>query len=101
VQFAAPRAPDDGARRTFLRFLTHSQWPSQLVSVPVAGFLNEIRFPIRSIKNTVLADDDGNAVIWAKKMGRNEVEIGVKVKVDPLWLFGIGIAVFMGRAPTR
>jgi hypothetical protein len=101
VQFAAPRTPDNGARRTFLRFYTNSQWPSQLASVPVAGFLNELRFPIRSIKNTVFADDDGNAVIWARKTGRNEVEIGVKAKMDPLWLFGIGIAVFMGRPPTH
>jgi hypothetical protein len=101
VQFAAPRAPDDGARRTFLRFIAQSQWPSQLASVPADWFLDEIRFPIRSVKNTVLADEAGNAVIWAKKTGQNEVEVSVKARVDPLWLFGIGIAVFMGRPPTH
>jgi hypothetical protein len=49
----------------------------------------------------VLADDDGNVVIWAKKTGQNEVEVGVKARVDQLWLFGIGIAIFMGRPPTH
>jgi hypothetical protein len=102
VQFAARRNPSEGARRTHLRFLCScAGLPVKLVSLPLAEFAYELGFPMRSVKNTVLGDEEGHWHIALKKVGRDRAEIHSKVAVDPLWLFGIGIAVFLGKSPKR
>jgi hypothetical protein len=101
VQFAAARLREEGVRRSHVRFLCNAGIPSQLVSLPLTEFLSEIGFPIRSVKNTVLGDDTRHWQIAIKKVARDSLEVRARVETDPLWLFAIGVAIFLGKAPAR
>jgi hypothetical protein len=101
VQFAAPRLGGEGARRVHVRFLCNTGLAQTLVSLPLTRFVSEIGFPIRSVKNTVIGDDTGMWQFAVRKSDRDSAEVRARVAVDPLWLFAIGIAVFLGKRPMR
>jgi hypothetical protein len=101
VQFSAARFPKDGTRLSQIQFLCNSGLPSKLTSLPLSEFRYGIEFPKKSIKNTVFGDDQGNWHLYVRKTGSDSAEIQTKVAVDPLWLFAIGIAVFLGKPPKR
>jgi hypothetical protein len=101
VQFSASRIPQEGQRRTRLTFLADFSLPSPLDSVPLSPAVWGDRQPINSIKNTVLANENGEAMITVRKTGKDRIEIQSRLKIGSLQLFGIGIAIFLGRRPTR
>jgi hypothetical protein len=101
VQFSAARTIAEGQRRTHVTFLSDFTLPSPLDSIPLTSSVWGDRPPLNSIKNTVLASENGDTVITVLKTAKDRVEIDSRLKMDPLHVFGIGIAIFMGRRPTR
>jgi hypothetical protein len=101
VQFSASRTMAEGQRRTRLTFLADFTLPSPLDSVPATASVWGHRLPLNSIKNTVLANEDGEPLITVRKTAKDRIDLDSRLKLDPLHLFGIGIAIFVGRRPTR
>jgi hypothetical protein len=101
VQFSSARLPEEGMRRSHIRFLCNAGIPPQLISLPLTEVLPDISFPIQSIKNTVFGDDTHQWQIAVKKLTRHTLEIRSRTAIDPLCLFAIGVSLFLGKAPTR
>jgi hypothetical protein len=101
IKFAAPRVSEEGSRGIHLRFLRNCGMPSNLASLPLTECAQELSFPIKSVKNAILGDEDRNWQIAIRRISRESVEVRAKVDIDPICLFGIGIAIFLGKPPTR
>ena len=102
VQFGAAKTEKEGGRKTYVTFLGDASLPSRLTSIPVKSPMDyEGRVVQRSIKNAILADEEGNVVVMIRKQDKNAISVDAKLHMDQLWLFGIGIAAFMGKKPKR
>ena len=102
VQFGAAKTEKDGDRKTYITILGDSNLPPRLSSTSIKKLAEfEGREVQPSVKNAVLADEDGNVVLMIRKKDKDAISVDAKLHMDQLWLFAIGIAAFMGKKPKR
>lgn len=103
IKFTIPRDHFDGTRKVHIALLTKTDVPSPLVSLPVTSISGyEGRYMIYSIKNSIIVDEKTKTpIITIRKTGSKELEIDTHFDLPPLWLFGLGIASFLGKKPSH
>ncbi|OHS93262.1 hypothetical protein TRFO_40417 [Tritrichomonas foetus] len=103
VKFNAPKLEFDGMRKMHITFIGHTDLPSPVVSLPLTSVAPyEGRYMMYSIKNAVLVDDSTKTpIITIRKTKSKQLEIDTHFDIPKLWLFGLGIASFLGKKPTK
>ena len=103
VKFTLPKDQLDGSRKMHVTFLGKTDVPSPLISLPISSVSGyEGRYMIYSIKNAVIVDvKNRTTIITIRKTGSKELQIDTHYDLPPLWLFGLGIASFLGKKPTH
>jgi hypothetical protein len=55
------------------------------------------RYLVRSTKNAVLVDDNSTPIVVVRKIMANDLELEMRIPIDPLLLFFLGIGAFTCR----